>query len=344
MLTNRPEFHWFDAAALHLGATPFSVYNTYSPEQIEYLVSDAEARDRRHRAGVPRPRPGGSRRRGREHVIVVDGEPDGALTLDVESATPTTDFDFEAAWRAVEPDDVLTLIYTSGTTGPPKGVQLTHANLIAAVRGVRRGDRRSPTTGASSRACRWRTSPSAPARTTCRSCSASPSPTARTRARWSAYLPEVRPTWFFAVPRIWEKLKAAIEAGHRGRAGRGAQAGDRVGARRRAAQGAARAGRRAGPGRAARRARQGRRAGAVEDPRGGSGSTRSSRSTSGAAPTPREVIEFFHALGLPLAELWGMSETSRLRHLQPARPDQDRHRRARPRRASSSSWPTTARC
>ena len=35
-------------------------------------------------------------------------------------------FDFEAAWRAVAPDDVLTLIYTSGTTGPPKGVQLTH--------------------------------------------------------------------------------------------------------------------------------------------------------------------------------------------------------------------------
>src|ERR671910_508385 len=44
MLTNRPEFHWFDAAALHLGATPFSVYNTYAPEQIQYQVKDAEAR------------------------------------------------------------------------------------------------------------------------------------------------------------------------------------------------------------------------------------------------------------------------------------------------------------
>src|SRR5687767_12185854 len=42
MLTNRPEFHFFDSAALHLGATPFSVYNTYTPEQIEYLVSDAQ--------------------------------------------------------------------------------------------------------------------------------------------------------------------------------------------------------------------------------------------------------------------------------------------------------------
>ena len=44
MLTNRPEFHWFDSAALHLGATPFSVYNTYAPEQIQYQVKDAEAR------------------------------------------------------------------------------------------------------------------------------------------------------------------------------------------------------------------------------------------------------------------------------------------------------------
>src|ERR671923_1377414 len=44
MLTNRPEFHFFDAAALHLGATPFSIYNTYAPEQIQYQVGDAEAR------------------------------------------------------------------------------------------------------------------------------------------------------------------------------------------------------------------------------------------------------------------------------------------------------------
>src|SRR5918998_6959608 len=44
MLTNRPEFHWFDAAALHLGATPFSLYNTYTREQIQYQVEDAGAK------------------------------------------------------------------------------------------------------------------------------------------------------------------------------------------------------------------------------------------------------------------------------------------------------------
>src|SRR5215211_3403084 len=44
MLTNRPEFHWYDAAAMHLGATPFSLYNTYTAEQIQYQLDDAEAR------------------------------------------------------------------------------------------------------------------------------------------------------------------------------------------------------------------------------------------------------------------------------------------------------------
>src|SRR5919201_3208477 len=41
MLTNRPEFHFADTAAMHLGVNPFSIYNTYSAEQIEYLVGDA---------------------------------------------------------------------------------------------------------------------------------------------------------------------------------------------------------------------------------------------------------------------------------------------------------------
>src|SRR5918992_5078738 len=121
MLTNRPEFHWFDAAALHLGATPFSIYNTYAPEQVEYQLKDARANI------VITETAFADRIRGVEHVIVVD---DGG---DVESHAGGA-FDFESAWRAVQPGDVLTLIYTSGTTGPPKGVQLTHANIMAECR------------------------------------------------------------------------------------------------------------------------------------------------------------------------------------------------------------------
>src|ERR687894_2591472 len=96
MLTNRPEFHWFDAAALHLGATPFSLYNTYTAEQIQYQVTDAEARI------VVTEEAFAERIRGLEgveHVIVVDGEGWGPEAPD--------GFDFEGAWRAVQPDDLL---------------------------------------------------------------------------------------------------------------------------------------------------------------------------------------------------------------------------------------------
>src|SRR5579862_8856376 len=71
-----------------------------------------------------------------EHVIVVDGEaPEGVLHLDdVEGSNPG--FDAAAASAAVKPDDILTLIYTSGTTGPPKGVQLSHRNVMFSARAV----------------------------------------------------------------------------------------------------------------------------------------------------------------------------------------------------------------
>ena len=83
MLTNRPEFHVLDAAAMHLGATPFSVYNTYSPEQIEYLVLRRGEQDRHHRAGVPRhgPRGAGEAAGGSSTWCVVDGEPDGTVSM-----------------------------------------------------------------------------------------------------------------------------------------------------------------------------------------------------------------------------------------------------------------------
>ena len=64
----------------------------------------------------------------------------------------------------------------------------------------------------------------------------------------------------------------------------------------------------------------------------------------GAAPTPVEVLEFFHAIGLPLAELWGMSETCGAGTVNPPGQDQDRHRRpARAGRRDQARQPT-ARC
>src|SRR5437764_4051557 len=82
MLTNRPEFHLADAAAMHLGATPFSVYNTYSPEQIEYLVTDAEnsifVTEKAFLDTVMKVK---DRCSSIEHVIVVDEPVEGTLSL-----------------------------------------------------------------------------------------------------------------------------------------------------------------------------------------------------------------------------------------------------------------------
>ena len=249
MLTNRPEFHLLDAAAMHLGAVPFSIYNTSSSEQAEFVLRDSGAK-----IGVVEP--SFRDRMSTEHVIEVD-------LLDELEGDP--DFDFDAAWQAVEPDDLLTLIYTSGTTGDPKGVQLTHKSMLFTMGGYdavlhfpRGGNVVSylPMAHIAERNCSHYFPMQFGFTVTC-------CPDAREVV---SYFPEVRPSWFFGVPRIFEKLKAAIESG---------------------------------PG--------------VDDPaalREQLGMDQLAALNVGAAPTPPEVIEFFHSIGLPLGELWGMSETN----------------------------------
>jgi long-chain acyl-CoA synthetase len=306
MLTNRPEFHFFDAAALHLGATPFSIYNTYAPEQIQYQVQDAGARIMvTEKAFLDRT---GSVE-GVEHLVVVDADDlDEALTIADVEAEGDPEFDFEAAWRAVQPDDILTLIYTSGTTGPPKGVQLTHRNQMTAVRGFDEviafpGDGRVvswlPMAHIAERACSHYLPMLLGFTATC-----CPNP-----REVVAYLPEVRPSWFFAVPRIFEKLKAALEAG---------MAAEQDETKRAAAAWALEVGLRkvraeqAGEEVPAELAEEYARADelVLSKIRERLGLDEIESINVGAAPTPREVIEFFHAIGIPLAELWGMSETT----------------------------------
>src|ERR671931_655021 len=121
MLSNRPEFHIADLAVMTLGATPFSIYGTFSPEQIAFVVGDAGARVALIEAAFA------------DAFRAADTAVEHLLVL--EDGWPSDpDFDAEPHWRAVEPDDVVTLIYTSGTTGPPKGVQLVHRNLVAATK------------------------------------------------------------------------------------------------------------------------------------------------------------------------------------------------------------------
>jgi long-chain acyl-CoA synthetase len=306
MLTNRPEFYFFDTAALHLGATPFSLYNTYTGEQIAYLVGDAGARIVVAEKGFLDRVQGIE---GVEHIVVVDaGDLDEALTIAHVEAEGDPEFDFEAAWRAVKPDDVLTLIYTSGTTGPPKGVQLTHANEISAVQGFNEvvpfpDDGRViswlPMAHIAERTASHYLPIMLGFTTTC-----CPDP-----RQVVAYLPDVHPTWFFAVPRIWEKLKAAMEA---------AFAAEQDEAKRQATEWALGVGMKkveliqAGEEVPAEVDEEYAKADelVLSKIRARLGFDQVEVVNVGAAPTPREVIEFFHAIGVPLAELWGMSETA----------------------------------
>ena len=302
LMTNRPEFNVVDAAVMHLGAAPFSMYLTSSAEQLAYFVRDSRARILvTEVAHVPRVRALA------ETIVVVDGEADGALSLADVEARAAADFDFERAWRAVAPDTLLTLIYTSGTTGDPKGVELTHANMIAeldAFMAMRQHPGGSHVISflphahvADRMGTHYLGMRLGGTVTTC------PDP----RLLFE-HVAEVKPTEFTGVPRVWEKLKAGLEAKF------AAESSEK----RALIKGALDA--------AIMKVRLEQEGKPVPPPlvegvaraeqmlfgplRAAIGLDRSRSFFVGAAPSTREVLEFFHALGMPICEVWGMSELS----------------------------------
>ncbi len=314
MLTNRPEFHIVDLAAVMIGATPFSIYNTYPAVEIEYLCTDAATKVAiveqeflpvvlEARASLP----------ALEHVIVVDGEASGAprakpvdtiALSDVEGSNP--DFDVAAAAAKVQPDDVLTLIYTSGTTGHPKGVQLSHHAIMVTGRSLEQIVELEP----GSKVISWLPAAHIAERmahhyvpviyagtTTC-----CPNP-----REVVSFLPQVRPTWFFAVPRIWEKLKAGLEGMM---AGMPDEQREPIASAIAASIEKVRLQQRGEPVPAELAERVGQADAAMfANFRAMLGLDQVVAVNVGAAPTPVDVLEFFHALGIELAEIWGMSET-----------------------------------
>jgi long-chain acyl-CoA synthetase len=307
MLKNRPEFNICDLGAMMLGATPFSIYNTYSPEQIAYVISDAGARTVIcEQLYLPQILIARQNLPELEHVIVVDGEPpEGVEALsEVEGSNP--DFDADASVAQLRGEDLLTLIYTSGTTGPPKGVQLVHRNLLAAVDGLE-ALIQFPRDG---RVISWLPAAHVAERNAHHylpivfglqiTCCDDP-------RQVLSYLPEVRPSWFFAVPRIWEKLKAGLETMI------AAQPPEQREATQAALEAALQKVRAEQRGEDVPRELAERVARADAEIFSGLremlGLDQVEAINVGAAPTPVEVLEFFHSIGLPLAELWGMSET-----------------------------------
>ena len=139
MLRNRAEFHPLDLAVMFRGATPVSIYNSSAPEQIEYLVNDCGAkvaivedsgfveRFLKVRDALPTI----------EHIAVI--EPFEGIGDDIVRYADMAAFepaDLAAEAEAATLDDLATIIYTSGSTGPPKGVMLTHSNVLWTLESV----------------------------------------------------------------------------------------------------------------------------------------------------------------------------------------------------------------
>ncbi len=306
MMANRIEFYPLEVGAQHVGATSFSVYNTLPAEQLTYLFENAGTKvaicEEQY---VDRIRASGA---AIEHIVCIDGSPAGTLSVDDLCAAAPDDFDFESTWRAVQPDDVVTLIYTSGTTGNPKGVEMTHTNLLFegygldAVLGIEFGDRITsflPSAHIADRMTALYAQEMFGTQITVVS----------DGRAIAAALPDVRPTVWGAVPRVWEKLKSAIEftVSH-----------ETDDAKRQAMEWAMAVAAKhgdallAGEPMADEVAAEWAKADelVLSKLRERLGFAELRWALSGAAPIPRETLAFFVGIGIPIAEVWGMSELS----------------------------------
>lgn len=143
---NCPEWAITDFATLSLGAITVPIYDTLTAEKAAYIVNDCGAKVLVVQGEAELERMLSVRKdlRTVERIVVFTKVPDRLRASDVYSLDvvyakgqahgaehPQA---YEAAARAVDPDDVASIIYTSGTTGNPKGVVLTHSNFISNVK------------------------------------------------------------------------------------------------------------------------------------------------------------------------------------------------------------------
>jgi len=304
LLRNRPEFHVADLGALFAGAVPVSFYNTSPPERLAYLVGHCRA------AVVVVDDPGGLDRLEAirpqlpelRHVVVVDEAPPESVAFDeLQRATP---MDLDAAAAKFGLWDLATVIYTSGTTGPPKGAMITHANVASAVDGALRALGHHvhgyemisalPMAHVAERvASHYLHVSEGTCVTTC------PDVTLLPR-----YLATVRPRGFFAVPRLWEKAAdliwamADLDPAGRERFERALEVGARVAA-------------------AKQKDPDPELAPGFEDAekllgevRALIGLDRCRVAVTTAAPISVDVLRFFRSIGVPLSELYGLSEAT----------------------------------
>jgi long-chain acyl-CoA synthetase len=313
MSRNRPEHLVCDLAALHLGAVPVSLYNTFSSDQISGVAAACKPKlavvETQEQQSLWEKAHGGLK----DIVVIVPGDSkrDNTPLAEVEDkgreALQSHKEWLEDEWKKLKPEDPATIIYTSGTTGAPKGVVITNYNALWTAESVDQ----------------WHTWPIGFKYV-------SYLPLAHSLERLAAHwlctykaafvhfcpevpevfdmLGEVHPYAFVAVPRLWEKLESGIKASLQEQDPRKKAVAERaitVGAR---AAKLEQEGKRVPRSLAVQRALFDRVV--LRKIRRKIGLDQAEVVLSGAAPLGPEVAEYFFGLGVKIAEGYGMSEST----------------------------------
>jgi long-chain acyl-CoA synthetase len=315
LANTRPEWTYFDFAALSVGATVVPIYQTNSPEECQYVLENSDAKVvvveddeqmekiRAVRDKLPL----------LEHVVRMTGAGIGTISLEelavrgaVRGAPNLRSAEWERLWRAVAPEDICTFIYTSGTTGPPKGCVISHGNYRAML------DMVNATSTIEGEDLTYLYLPLA--HSFALLIQLGSFDLGATIAYWERdplkimpNLAELKPTYFPSVPRIFEKIYTLATSSMEKEGGLKKAVFDwsiRTGGKMREAE---RAGRK--PGFLLRKQYEFADRKVLSKIRGLFGG-KLRLAVSGAAPISPEILRFFDAAGVLVLEGWGMTETS----------------------------------